>query len=137
MKNLILLRGLPGAGKSTTAKLLGAGGAGTAHFEADMYFMVDGEYKFDATKLKDAHQWCQSSVEHAMLLNKTQGHNSTIIVSNTFTQEWEMDAYYKLAEEWGYMVTSLIVENRHGGVNVHGVPDEVLDKMKQRFEIKL
>lgn len=137
MKNLILLRGLPGSGKSTTAKLLGASGAGTAHFEADMYFMVDGEYKFDATKLKDAHQWCQSSVEHAMLLNKTQGHNSKIIVSNTFTQEWEMDAYYKLAEEWGYQVTSLIVENRHGGVNVHGVPDEVLDKMKQRFEIKL
>lgn len=137
MKNLILLRGLPGAGKSTTAKLLGAGGAGTAHFEADMYFMVDGEYKFDVTKLKDAHQWCQNSVEHAMLLNKTQGHNSKIIVSNTFTQEWEMDAYYKLAEEWGYQVTSLIVENRHGGKNIHGVPDDKLEQMKQRFEIKL
>lgn len=137
MKNLILLRGLPGSGKSTTAKLLGAGGAGYAHFEADMYFMVDGQYQFNPSALKNAHQWCQSSVEHAMLLNKTQGLNSTIIVSNTFTQEWEMDAYYKLAEEWGYQVTSLIVENRHGGVNVHGVPDEVLDKMKQRFEIKL
>ncbi len=137
MKNLILLRGLPGAGKSTTAGLLGAGGAGTAHFEADMYFMVDGEYKFDATKLKDAHQWCQNSVGHAMLLNHTAGYNDTIIVSNTFTQEWEMDAYYKLAEQWGYMVTSLIVENRHGGVNVHGVPDEALTRMKDRFEVKL
>jgi broad-specificity NMP kinase len=137
MKNLILLRGLPGSGKSTTAKLLGAGGAGVAHFEADMYFMVDGEYKFDATKLKDAHQWCQNSVEHAMLLNHTTGHNSKIIVSNTFTQEWEMDAYYKLAKEWGYQVTSLIVENRHGGKNIHGVPEEALDRMKNRFEVKL
>lgn len=137
MKQLILLRGLPGSGKSTAAKLLGAGGAGYAHFESDMYFMKDGKYEFDATKLRDAHRWCQNSVEHAMLLNKTQGHNSTIIVSNTFTQEWEMDAYYKLAEEWGYRVTSLIVENRHGGINDHGVPQETLTKMQERFEIKL
>lgn len=133
MKNLILLRGLPGSGKSTTAKLLGAGSSGTAHYEADMFFMRDGEYKFDFSQIKEAHKWCQSSVERTMFL----GHNSTIIVSNTFTQEWEMDVYYKLAEEWGYRVTSLIVENRHEGVNIHGVPQDTLDKMKQRFEIKL
>lgn len=137
MKNLILLRGLPGSGKSTAAKLLGAGGAGTAHFEADMYFMQDGEYKFDASKIKDAHNWCQNSVEHAMLLNHTTGHNSTIIVSNTFTQEWEMEVYYNLAKQWDYRVTSMIIENRHEGVNIHGVPDEVLTKMRDRFEIKL
>jgi hypothetical protein len=35
------------------------------------------------------------------------------------------------------MVTSLIVENRHGGVNLHGVPEEKLNQMKTRFEIKL
>lgn len=137
MKQLILLRGLPGSGKSTAAKLLGAGGAGYAHFETDMFFMEDGKYKFDATKLRDAHQWCQGQVEHAMLLNHTSGYNSTIIVSNTFTQEWEMQAYFELAERWDYRVTTLIVENRHGGVNVHGVPQETLTKMQERFEIKL
>lgn len=136
-KTLILLRGLPGSGKSTTAKLLGAGGAGYAHFEADMYFMEDGEYKFDPSKIKDAHKWCQTSVEQAMLLNYTAGYNDTIIVSNTFTQEWEMEPYYKLAEPWGYRVYSIIVENRHGGVNVHGVPEDKLQAMKDRFEIKL
>lgn len=137
MTQLILLRGLPGSGKSTAAKLLGAGGAGYAHFESDMFFMKDGKYKFDATKLRAAHQWCQGQVEHAMLLNHTSGHNSTIIVSNTFTQEWEMQAYFDLAERWDYRVTTLIVENRHGGVNVHGVPQETLTKMQERFEIKL
>ena len=62
---------------------------------------------------------------------------SEIAVSNTFTQEWEMEAYYDLAKEFNYKVFSIIVENRHGGVNQHGVPEEKLEQMKNRFEIKL
>ena len=132
MKSLFLLRGLPGAGKSTLAKEIGG-----AHFEADMFFMENGEYKFDVTKLKDAHAWCQNQVNIAMTLNHTTGVNEKIIVSNTFTQEWEMEAYYKLAETWGYTVFSLIVENRHNGENSHGVPDDKLLLMEQRFEFQL
>jgi 50S ribosomal subunit-associated GTPase HflX len=60
-----------------------------------------------------------------------------IVVSNTFTQEWEMDEYVKLAEKYGYMVFTIIVENRHGGVNQHGVPADKLEQMKNRFQIKL
>ena len=60
-----------------------------------------------------------------------------IIVSNTFTQEWEMKPYFDIAEKYGYRVYSLIVENRHGGVNEHGVPSDKLEQMKNRFNIKL
>ena len=60
-----------------------------------------------------------------------------VVVSNTFTQEWEMQSYYELAEKYGYRVHSLIVENRHGGVNEHGVPEDKLEIMKNRFEVKL
>jgi hypothetical protein len=63
--------------------------------------------------------------------------NSDIVVSNTFTQNWEMDAYYELAKQYGYRVFSIIVENRHGGVNEHGVPEDKLQAMKKRFEISL
>jgi hypothetical protein len=48
-----------------------------------------------------------------------------------------MQAYYDLAKSYGYKVNSIIVENRHGGVNEHNVPQETLEKMKQRFEVKL
>jgi hypothetical protein len=127
MKELLLLRGLPGSGKSTLAKLLGG-----EHIEADMYFMKDGEYHFDGSKLKIAHEWCRNQVSDWMLLEKP-----LIIVSNTFTQKWEMDSYYEMANQFGYRVHSIIVENRHGGVNLHGVPEDRLEIMKKRFEFSI
>jgi predicted kinase len=131
-KKLYIVRGLPGSGKTTFAESLGG-----SHFEADQYFMVNGEYQFDFAKIKDAHNWCQNQVSNAMLLNYTANINKTIVVSNTFTQEWEMQPYIDMAKEWGYTVFTIIVENRHGGKNVHGVPDDKLEIMKNRFEIKL
>ncbi len=127
MKELFLLRGLPGSGKSTLAKSLGG-----KNFEADMFFMNGNVYSFDASKLPIAHMWCQSRVVLSM-----EDLDERIVVSNTFTQEWEMKQYTDLAKEFGYIVYSLIVENRHDGVNEHGVPDEVLTRMRNRFEIKL
>ena len=131
-KTLYIVRGIPGSGKSTFAKTLGG-----THFETDEFFMVDGEYKFDPTKLKDAHRWCQDSVNTAMILNHTAGLNNVIVVSNTFTQEWEMETYFQMADTYGYKVFSVIVENRHGGINTHGVPEDKLQAMRDRFEFKL
>ena len=142
MKQLFLLRGLPGSVKSTLAKSL-ASGSRCGMAEADQYFTdMKGNYNFDASKLKQAHQWCQDQVNNMMsnrhmLPSHLNESLDTIIVSNTFTQEWEMKPYYELAEKYGYVVFSLVVENRHGGVNEHGVPDETLEKMRNRFEIKL
>jgi len=127
VKQLILLRGLPGSGKSTFANLLGG-----IHVEADQYFMQDGEYKFDASKLKQAHNWCKLRVEHSM-----EDGADKITVSNTFTQEWEMDVYFELAEKYGYQTSCLIVENRHDSKNIHGCPDDKIEQMRNRFEIKL
>ena len=134
MRNLYLLRGLPGSGKSTLARLVG-----DAFVEADMFFLKNGKYEFDGSKIRDAHAWCQSTVREWMQMNAdTYGlEYSEIAVSNTFTQEWEMEAYYDLAKEFNYKVFSIIVENRHDGVNSHGVPEDKLESMKSRFEVKL
>lgn len=127
-KVLYIVRGLPGSGKSTFAKSLGG-----VHFEADMYFVDEnGVYNFDPTKIKMAHNWCMIQTQKAMVNEEPK-----IVVSNTFTQEWEMETYFKLANENGYQVYSIIVENRHEGKNTHGVPDDKLQIMKDRFQIKL
>ena len=127
-KVLYIVRGIPGSGKSTFAKTLGG-----QHYEADMFFINEnGEYNFDVTKIKDAHKWCQSFVETNMVLEYPK-----IVVSNTSTQEWEMEPYFKLAKEYGYTVFTIVVENRHGGTNEHGVPEDKLEQMRNRFEIKL
>lgn len=132
MKTLYIVRGVPGSGKSTFAKSLGG-----THFEADMFFMKDGEYKFNMSKIKEAHKWCQDSVNTAMIMNNTAGLNETIVVSNTFTQEWEMMPYFEMAELHEYRVFSIILENRHGGVNEHNVPEDKIEQMKNRFEVVL
>lgn len=138
MKTLYIVRGIPGSGKSTFALRL------VEHdflvCEADKFFVdkETGEYNFDFSKIKDAHKFCQETVETYMKdsLVNDQFYRE-IAVSNTFTQEWEMEPYIKLAEKYGYMVFTVIVENRHGGKNIHSVPEDKLQIMKDRFEVKL
>ena len=127
-KILYIIRGIPGSGKSSLAKSLGG-----KHVEADMYHLdKNGNYDWKPEKVKEAHAWCQNQVINWMLASEQK-----IVVSNTFTQEWEMKTYFDLAEKNGYKVFSIIVENRHGGKNVHNVPQKKKKKMKNRFEIKL
>ena len=131
MKELILLRGLPGSGKSTLASILAENKYPI--YSADMFFEIDfGTYKFDPAKLKYAHEWCQNRVRVDM-----EAGVEKIFVANTFTQDWEMEHYFMLAEVNGYRVHTIIVENRHGGLNVHGVPSDSINNMKNRFETKL
>lgn len=117
-----------GSGKSTFAKTLGG-----QHYEADMYFIDEnGNYNFDGTKIKNAHAWCLDKVKTDMSVAREK-----IVVSNTFTQEWEMEPYFEIAKQYGYKAFSIVVENRHGGTNVHNVPEDKIEQMCNRFEIKL
>jgi predicted kinase len=127
-KILYIVRGIPGSGKSTFAKTLSDN-----HYEADMYFLdQESNYVFDGTKIKNAHAWCFDKVKTDMAVAREK-----IVVSNTFTQEWEMEPYFEIAKQYGYKVFSVVAENRHGGINQHGVPEDKIEQMKNRFEIKL
>ena len=124
MKTCILVRGVSGAGKSTfVQECFGS----FCNLEADMYFMKDGEYMFNHCKLKQAHHWCQSETERQMKF----GYD--IVVSNTFTTEWEMKPYLDLAEKYGYTVFTVVVEKRHENKDVHNVPEETRQKQAERL----
>lgn len=129
-KYLILVRGVPGSGKSSFAKLL----AGKRYqvFEADNFFMASGEYRFDPTKLHMAHTACKNLVEYEMDKGVQK-----IFVSNTFTKARDLKPYYELAAKYEYKVFCIIVENRHKGKNTHYVPEETLVRMENELKNNL
>jgi len=133
--DLILLRGVPGSGKTTLGNIILFNTQSNIQdvLSADNFFVNEkGEYIFEATKLKEAHNDCQVKCAERM-----RNQFSKIVVANTFTQEWEMEPYFTMAERYNYRVHCVIVENRHGNKNVHNVPDEKIFAMTNRFEIKL
>jgi uridine kinase len=124
---LICIAGNIGSGKSTYAKkLLESLPPKSGHFEADMFFMENGKYKFDGSKIKNAHAWCKANVESYLI------QNIDVIVSNTFTQLWEVQPYLDLAKKYNAEVIIYKMTKNYG--NIHDIPDEVYDRMKTRLE---
>ena len=117
---LILVRGLPGSGKSTIAREFDG-----IHLEADQYFMIDGEYKFDVNKLRQAHEWCQDQT--CLWLSK----GFTVVVSNTFTTIKELRPYFDIAKDLGIVPNVIVAQGNFK--NEHNVPEETLAKMRDRF----
>jgi len=132
-KLLVLMRGLPGSGKSYYARTTFPD---ATILSTDEYFMVGGEYCFDPQKLGHAHGWNQWRAKKAL----EAGHE-TIVIDNTHTQLWEMDAYKQLAKENGYTVEihQSTAEWRNDPVachekQTHGVPLETVHRMAARWE---
>ena len=133
--DLILLRGVSGSGKSTLANIILQQPNNNPQevLSADDFFVGDdGDYVFDGAKIKEAHNYCQFRCSERM----RQG-IARIVVANTFTQEWEMDEYFKMAERYNYRIHTVIVENRHDGESIHDVNISTMNKMRNRFSIKL
>jgi|SRR6187402_1437626 len=130
-KEIILVRGLPGAGKTTAAYNLT-----NTVFEADDYFYIlTGQYKYNASEIGKAHGHCQERTELAM-----QKGISPIAVANTFCCKWEMIHYHNLAKQYGYSVREITIDYGHSVEwlaenNLHCVPLEKIQQMKDRWEV--
>ena len=121
---LLLIRGLPGSGKTTMAKKYAE--VGYVHCEADQYFERDGVYKFDPAKLHAAHDDCLRRAIAALDAGRS------VVVANTFTCRWEMEPYLKAAKKRGIKVR--IVKATGNWPNVHGVPADTIERMRERWE---
>lgn len=125
MSTLYIIRGLPGSGKSTLANLLAAKTPGMRHYEADQHFMVDGEYRFDASDLVVAHLACFQNTKMSL----EDGHD--VVVANTFTTLREMRNYVEYANDNGHDIVVITCEANYG--SIHNVPDHAIDRMRNRF----
>lgn len=112
---------------------MAANGTGIV-ISADDYFVdkKTGQYNWSVDKLGEAHKYSQDTT-----INHMRKGTSKIFVANTFTTEKEMKPYFDMAKLFNYKIFTIVVENRHGGTNVHDVPTETLAKQKERFSIKL
>jgi predicted kinase len=121
---LYLIRGLPGSGKSTLAKRLSS-----EVVEADMFFLVNGIYQFDASRIKDAHNWCQVTTRELLAQGKD------VAVANTFTRRWELAPYYEMpAHIFEITVVHNLTDEELVACSVHGVPRETVTAMRERWE---
>lgn len=132
-KRMLLIRGLPGSGKSTYAMYL-----------QDAYNKIDkvmpmwaeadhrmhddeGNYLFDPTLLEFVHKECWKDAQRAAIEGLP-----CIIVSNTFSQLWEIKPYKELAMAYGYTFDVIKVTSQYG--NTHNVPQATIQKMKDRWQ---
>lgn len=133
--SLVLMRGLPGSGKSTAARELLCTGPSGLILSTDDYFAHPDGYLYEPSLLSEAHHWNQNRADNAMLDGR-----SPLIIDNTNLQAWEMKPYVSMALERGYRVyfqepntqwkfDPVELERR----NKHGVPQQKISQMLERF----
>lgn len=122
-KTLTLIRGLPGSGKSTMARAM----TGSVHIEADMWHLDDdGNYNYNHSFSGAAHSQCLSITNIFLRSGKS------VVVSNTFTCFNEILPYIEIAEKTNAEVKIITATGSFG--SIHGVPDNVIEAMKARWE---
>ena len=130
---IILIRGLPGAGKSSLANILSEEGVYPV-FSVDDYFTnpLTGEYNFVFAENHIAYKTCLEKVELSM-----QNKIKKIFVHNTLTLDWEINEYFKLSSKHRYAIFVVTCENYHSNKSIHSVSDEQLIKMANKYKVKL
>lgn len=131
LKNVIFLRGISGSGKTTISNTLChlLGYEQTVSFSADNYFIIDGIYTFDISKISEAHKHCVTSMEIALQSSTIR----YIIMDNTHTQLWHLYNAENVASQYGanlYYLDIDVPDKAHFNLCInrqrHNVPKEIL-----------
>ena len=135
---LIIIRGLPGAGKSTFAKMLQkklneSEKISSVIFETDDFFcdsLDRTHYMFDPGLLEIAHMWNIGNV-----FRFCRDYTCPCIVANSFTTNKEIQPYRNIARETKrlYFIVD-IYDTGKKHTSIHDVPNYTLVNMEKRWE---
>lgn len=135
----IIMRGLPGSGKSFLADQIIEETVKTVEghvLSADKFFFHRGQYKFNASKLPEAHEFT-----HKLFTQRASKGASPLIVDNTNLEYWEMYCYLQDAVQYGYHIEIMesqtpwkFEERKLASKNQHSVPIVNIKRMKERYE---
>ncbi len=135
MPTATILRGVPGSGKTTFARILSAEGFGDI-ISADDFFIKGERYCFDPRLLPQAHAQCLSR----FLQYVKNGKN--VIVDNVHSQKWEYKNYQLIAEMMGVEIKvfeipcyDLDTLRMFHARNIHNVPCYTMEAIWNRWEI--
>ena len=129
MNVLLVCRGVSGSGKSTFANFLKEIYPQATICCADDYFMKDGNYTFDASKIGKAHGYSFYTFAQAV-----ERRDKLIIIANTNTCKDEFKKYEEYVKDKDYKIIYTVIENRHGNKDVHSVPPETIKKQRERLK---
>lgn len=125
---LVLVRGLPGSGKSTFARWMLEQGIIEKINETDDFFMDGGKYRFDGRAIATAHDW-NIARTHAYFFHNPAGR---LAVANTFVHLEEMHPYRAIAQRFHVPLSIVVCSGQYK--NVHGVSDLTIDQRRRQWE---
>lgn len=146
MPLLVIMRGLPGAGKSTRARnmygvLTPAAFAGpkceAVVCSQDHYFMdwSTGEYNFNGALIERAAEKCLRQLE-----TQLKRQTPLVVLDNTNSRHWEFADALTMARDNAYdyefvdIFDGDLTDEELAARNTHGVPVDVIAKMRERWE---
>jgi tRNA uridine 5-carbamoylmethylation protein Kti12 len=132
----VILRGIPGSGKSLLAKeicsdMRAKGVTAAVHSTDDYFLNSHGEYQFDEVKLGENHIKNQAAFERSLA-----GLVGVVICDNTNTTLWEVERYVDIARDHNYspIVVTVICDLKAAlERGTHDVPERVVRKMHNRI----
>lgn len=136
------MRGISGSGKSTLANKLKVevkeSGNHAIVLSTDDYWMEDGEYKFDITRLSEAHKWNLNRAEASI---SYVNEYDCVIIDNTNIVWKDFKKYVQLAIENDYDImlaepktiwkNNIIECDKR---NTHNVPRETIERMSHKYQ---
>jgi len=133
---MVILRGLPGSGKSSlAAKMIKTAHHGVS-LSTDEFFIKRGVFTFKPELLGDAHAWNQRRAKDAV-----KDKMMLVIIDNTNTMAWEMRPYVELGLNNNYKVHIMEPDTAWkfkpkvlALKNSHNVPKQKIEIMLDRYE---